>query len=162
MVLKRFSIWLILAAFIATTAGLVFEGAWAQEEPALQTTVRVGEPTLVAKGAGVSVPVIYTCTAAPGVTVDNAFLSVSVRQAVKKQITTGQSFQSFTPICDGAEHTIEALVFAGSSGGPALAFAKGPAIVSAFLEVSGTDPSGGEYGSRVFATANTTTETRIR
>ena len=158
MALKRIAVWIVVAAFLVTIGGLGLEATWAQEETPLSATLSAGDPTLVAKGVAVTTPILYSCTAASGVTINVAHLTVQVRQAIqKKVIATGFGFTSFVPVCDGSLHSFEVTVFTSD-----LPFRKGVALVLANLEVYGTDPSGGEYGNNVAAFAGATQEVRIK
>jgi hypothetical protein len=89
-------------------------------------TVELGQTaTLVAKGAAVEVPVIYSCS--PDTTFGD--LSVSITQRVGgKRIAQG-SRSTFDVICDGAEHT--ALITVTSSSGTP--FHQGVAFAQASL-----------------------------
>jgi hypothetical protein len=159
MQFRRWVAWAVLAAFLATIVGVSLEGAWAQEEPSIDLTIRTGESTLLAKGAGINVPVIYSCTADAGIEINGAYVSVGVNQVVKKVVKNSANSVNLTPVCDGTEHTVDVIVFATPWTGP---FIKGPAIVNAYMQVYGTDPSGGEYGTSVYADDQVSAEARIR
>lgn len=165
MRIKRWAVGLVFSAFLATVVGIGLEGVWAQESTALTSTVSVGTPQLAAKGAGVYVPVVYTCTAGSGVTISDSYVYAEVQQAAKKNsIAVGQSYLQITAVCDGQPHTETVLVTSRipGYGTPGVPFTKGPAIVTARFHASGNDSAGGEYGGYVETNAATTVETRVR
>jgi hypothetical protein len=93
-------------------------------------TVQVGQPgTLVAKGAAVEVPIVYSCSS------DTTFasLSVTITQRVgSNEIATGTGVNTDLLTCDGSEHTYVILV-TPTNGGSNNAFRKGEALAEGHL-----------------------------
>jgi hypothetical protein len=165
MQLKRWSIALVLMAFLATVVGVGLEGAWAQGEPApISVSVSIGQPTLVAKGAAVNVPVIVTCTVAAGVEFREGWIYVHVEQAIQpiKLVAVGDGNGPLTTPCDGVAHATELLVRPNPYNGTPVAFRKGVALITAYVPVAGIVPNGGEYGTYVNASDTETAEVKIK
>jgi hypothetical protein len=156
---KRIAVWIVVSAFLFTVAGLGLEGAWAQDEQPLAASVTTsGSATLLAKGAAVRVPILYTCSAASGITVNSGYIDFRFDQVVKKGTTRTFGSTSLTPVCDGVQHSVDMIVYS-DYGVP---FRKGVALVSANFYVSGHDLSGGEYGGSVSAYASSVTEIKVQ
>jgi hypothetical protein len=159
MRVKRIAVWIVVSAFLITVAGLGLEGVWAQTEQPLTASVTTSSSaTLLAKGAAVQVPVVYSCVAASGITVESGFVSIRLDQVVKKVVNRSFGSLPIAPVCDGAQHTVILTVYSDNG----IPFRKGVALVSAHLSVFGRDPTGGEYGGFVSADASSTTEVKIQ
>jgi hypothetical protein len=162
MKLKRWSIVIILAAFVVTIAGVTLEGAWAQDTPQIQVSGGTSDPTILAKGAGLSVPFNISCTGTEQVTY--YFESLQIRQRVgggALAVADGQaaSWNGTPLVCNGQTQTVavETLVAVGS------AFKKGSALVTGWVEVCGlTDTSNPEYPIGECASASISQEVRIK
>ena len=96
-----------------------------QISPPSVLSVEVGdEATLVARGAGVLVPIEVRCPAG-----GTGFLSVRVTQRAGSRIASGSGSTSDF-VCTGATQTVEVLVHAQGQ-----AFKRGPAVAEASLFV---------------------------
>src|SRR4051812_9079040 len=107
-------------------------------------TVRVGEPRLVAK-VSVSVPVTVGCESSDlAAVVTTQSISVSISQAVNKEIAHGSGSALGGPFglaghpellfdCDGAEHTATVNVNAATDGPPFKRSAEAVINASAFV-----------------------------
>jgi hypothetical protein len=163
MKLKRWAIVVILAAFLLPVAGYTLEGAWAQETSQLQMSASVGDPQLLAKGVGVSVPFNITCSGAIQVTYFWARLTVLQRMG--KSSVEGTAYVSGynvgrVPVCDGQAHTfINATVIPETSG----IFKKGSALVTGSVELCAiTDTSNPDYPGEDCVLSTISQEVRIR
>ena len=160
MRIKRIAVWIVVSAFLITVAGLGLEGVWAQDAQPLTASVGTGSSaTLLAKGAGVQLPVVYTCVAAPGITMSSGYVEVRLDQVVKKVVYRSYGSASFSPVCDGTQHTVDLVVYSSYTN---IAFRKGVALATANLNIFGRDPSGGEYGGYVSASASSAAEVKIQ
>ncbi len=125
--------WLRAVAAIALGGGLALAGpalpAVASHSPsAVAADIEVGdEATLIAKGAGIIVPVEVTC--APD---GRGFVSVQVSQVRGRDVNTGFGFTEVA--CEGTTQVVE--VFVPAQGG---AFKNGTALVRAELFACGQD-----------------------
>jgi hypothetical protein len=115
------------AAVVAVATSL------AAASPADAMTLEIGTPTLSAR-VMLTVPVTVVCEPFdPSLSFRQAFVSVSVKQAVNKRIAfgTGQYVSNApdaTPPCDGAPHVVNVVVLADTAGPP---FKRGEAVVTA-------------------------------
>jgi hypothetical protein len=120
-----------LAAVLAGAAvGVPAQGAHAQAILALE----VGTGTLLAGGAGVSVPVTLTCTADAEYI---AITGVQLTQRRGKTIVRGGSFNEPPATCDGTPHTYDLLVTAAAP------FKPGDALADAIGRVCSEPVCGG-------------------
>ena len=157
---KRIAVWIVVSAFLITVAGLGLEGVWAQEEQPLTATTGAGsDATLLAKGAAVQVPVVYTCVAASGVTIESGYVEVRLDQVVKKVVYRAYGSVSLKPVCDGLQHSVDVVVYTQYNGIP---FRKSLALATVTFNVFGRDLSGGEYGGYVSAYATSATELKVQ
>lgn len=95
--------------------------------PAMADTspsVFVGDGTLLAKGAAVSVPVQYTCD--PSVATGDIGAVITERSG--KEIVKGQA-EAFPILCDGSPHTVVLTMTPQEGSGP---FKKGQAFAQEF------------------------------
>jgi hypothetical protein len=166
MKLKRWFIVIILGAFVATVAGYGLNGVWAQDTPQIQVSGGTSDPTLLAKGAGLSVPFNITCTGTEQVTW--FYESLEIRQRVSKDVvatTYGSvgAWDAGSPlVCNGQTQTVAVRTL--SPEYPFYApFKKGTALVTGYVEVCGlTDTSVPEYPQGECAYANISQEVRIK
>jgi hypothetical protein len=123
----------VLAAVLAGAAVAVpAQGAHAQEILAFEVG---GTGTLVAGGAGVSVPVTLTCTATTTDYIAFTFVPQLIQRR-GKTIVGGSSF-NVTAVCDGTPHNYDVLVTAFT-----VPFKPGDAIVQASAAVFQPDVGG--------------------
>jgi hypothetical protein len=119
---------LLMLTCISALLALTPLGAQAQGE----VTITVGATgTLLARGAGATVPMEITCGP---LEVDPRFTmaDAELHQAVKHQIAHGFGFPEQTIVCDGTPHPNTATIVADASGPP---FRKGDAAAEVFVRV---------------------------
>lgn len=114
------------AAVAAMTAALAGSAAVASAEGTMNIG---GTAVLVAKGAGVLVPVEVTCGETSPSPLSSS-VTVLVRQRTGNRIVEGSG--SAPLVCDGTAHTVQALVTAKEAP-----FKSGPALVTANAFVCG-------------------------
>jgi hypothetical protein len=117
-----------IVMLVVLAGGLVSVPALSAVAQPTSATAALGQTaTLVAKGAAIEVPVIYSCS--PDTAFGDIFLSVTERVGGNRTAAGSGTFRELT--CDGAQHT--ALVDVVSSNG--IAFHQGTGFVSGgFLE----------------------------
>lgn len=161
---KRFIVVGAILAFVATIGGVALQGAWAQDTSTVQVTVSYGEPTLLAKGVAVSLPVTITCTGMA--TPEYLSASFYIRQVVQKQIVEGSAGTS-TPAdgtfaCDGTPFTLTLTAYGYRYNSTGI-FKKGLAVITVDGQVCGYTGAAGEYGGYTCRSASLTgQEVRIR
>jgi hypothetical protein len=119
---------LLMLTCISALLALTPLGAQAQGE----VTITVGATgTLLARGAGATVPMEITCGP---LEVDPRFTmaDAELHQAVKHQIAHGFGFPEQPIVCDGTPHPNTATIVADASGPP---FRKGDAAAEVFVRV---------------------------
>lgn len=105
-----------------------------QASQPLQVQIQVHSPgRLVAKGAGVDVPVTASCS---GIFLQSGDISISLTEAVGKGLATGYGGAIID--CTGTTQKIDVLVIAQSGK----AFARGKAIANAFISACAADVNG--------------------
>jgi hypothetical protein len=130
---KRSLIRLVAAVALGAAASLALPAlpAVGTHSPLVPHDIEIAEPmTLVAKGAGVIVPVEVTCPSG-----STGFVSVRVTQRRGNRVSTG--FGGTTVECTGATQTVEVLVTADQG-----AFKKGTALAEARLTACPAFPGG--------------------
>jgi hypothetical protein len=119
---------LLMLMCVSALVALTPLGAQAQGE----VTITVGATgTLLARGAGATVPMEITCGP---LEVDPRFTmaDAELHQAVKHQIAHGFGFPEQPIVCDGTPHPNTTTIVADASGPP---FRKGDAAAEVFVSV---------------------------
>ena len=125
--------WLRAVTALALGGGLALAGpalpaVGTHSHPSVAADIEVGdEATVIAKGAGVIVPVDVTCEA--GAT---GFVNVEITQSRGRHVANGFGFTEVA--CEGTTQTVEVLVTAQDG-----AFKRGSALVEAYLAVCPQD-----------------------
>lgn len=123
-----------LAVTTAATAAFLASSivpAWSSGSP-----LAIGDGTLGAKGASVSVPVTFTCEVEPGRTTET--IQVLLKQQLSpKRHADGSGSKEVD--CTGATQTVEITVIAGPKNGGS-AFRSGDAVATLTVGDSGVEP----------------------
>ena len=165
MNLKRWSVIVIVIALIGTVVGVSLDGAWAQnvsQSPQIQVSGGTSDPQLLAKGVGVSLPYIITCSGTSEVTYYEMYLEI-VQRVPSKSTAAASAYTTIydtetTPVCNGQPQTVTVKALRPDAG----FFKKGLALARGYVYLCGIVDTSGDYPIYDCTRSEVSQEVRIR